>query len=317
MQKLWIALLATLLLLFYVPILLHKAPETVSEPKESGVEACQVSITVVGLDEPVPLEEYVKGVVAAEMPISFHEEALKAQAIAARTYALKQTEYGKKTIAADVSAQVYATEEKRKERWGKNFARNEKKVTAAVRATEGDTIVYGEEMISAMFFSTSNGKTETAHNFSGHDIPYLQSVESPGEEDVAPTYHRELEMTLEEWNTALGTEWSTDMFKSLKLVRNPTGRVQKAVSSGFELNGREMRELLGLASTDFDIAFDVTNRIVQVKTTGYGHGVGMSQYGAEAFAEEGWDAEKILLHYYTGTTIKKFTSLDPKCLKTP
>ena len=78
-----------------------------------------------------------------------------------------------------------------------------------------------------------------------------------------------------------------------------------------------MRELLGLASTDFDIAFDVTNKIVHVTTTGYGHGVGMSQYGAEAYAQKGWTAEKILLHYYTGTQIKKFTLLDSQCLKTP
>ncbi|MHA6259004.1 stage II sporulation protein D [Sporosarcina sp. CAU 1771] len=288
-------------------------------PKEGEVELelCQVAITVIGLDEPVPLEEYVKGVVSAEMPVSFHEEALRAQSIAARTYALRQTDYGKKPIAADVSAQVYSSEEKRKERWGKSFARNEKKVAEAVDSTKGETIVYGEEMISAMFFSTSNGKTETAHNFGGNDIPYLQSVESPGEENVAPTYNRELQMSLEEWNAALGQQWNTEMFKSLQLVRNPTGRVQKVVSTGFESNGREMRERLGLASTDFDIAYDVTNRIVQVKTTGYGHGVGMSQYGAEVFAQEGWTAEEILLHYYSGTTIKKFTSLDSKCLKTP
>ena len=95
MGKLWIGLLLTTLLLFFVPILLHKAPETVNEPIESGVEACQVEITVIGLDEPVPLEEYVKGVVSAEMPVTFHEEALKAQAIAARTYALRLTEFGK------------------------------------------------------------------------------------------------------------------------------------------------------------------------------------------------------------------------------
>ncbi|MCZ2257546.1 stage II sporulation protein D [Sporosarcina sp. G11-34] len=323
MGKLWIALLLTTLLLFFVPILLHKTPvipKTVKVPEESRegeVEACQVAITVLGLDEPVPLEEYVLGVVSAEMPVTFQEEALKAQAIAARTYALRVTEYGKKPIAADVSAQVYNSKKKRKEKWGKEFLRNEKKVETVVKETAGDTIVFGEEMISAMFFSTSNGQTETARNFSGNDVPYLQSVESPGEEKVAPKYNRETDMTLDEWNKALGTNWNVDMFKSLKLVRNPTGRVQKVMSTDFELQGREMREILGLASTDFDIAYDVTNKIVKVKTTGYGHGVGMSQYGAEAFAGQGWTAEKILQHYYTGTIIKKFTVLDSKCLKTP
>ena len=313
----WIALLLATLLLFFVPILLHKAPEMVNEPAESRGDACQVMISVIGLPEPVPLEEYVKGVVSAEMPANFHEEALKAQAIAARTYALRITEFGKKPIAADVSAQVYNTKEMRKKRWGKEYKRNERKVNAVVNETAGETLTYGEEMISAMFFSTSNGKTETAHNYGGKDVPYLQSVESPGEEGVAPSFKQEKEMTLEEWNSALGTTWTTNMFESLQLVRNTTGRVQKVLSTGFDLNGREMRELLGLASTDFNIAYDLTNEIVQVTTTGYGHGVGMSQYGAEVFAGEGWSAEKILQHYYTGTIIKKFTSVDSECLKTP
>ncbi|WP_318617019.1 stage II sporulation protein D [Sporosarcina sp. YIM B06819] len=285
--------------------------------EETKVELCPVMITVAGMDKPIPLEEYVVGVVAAEMPITFQEEALKAQAIAARTYALRTTDNGNRPIAADVSAQVYASEAQRKERWKKEFKRNEKKVRTAVKATAGDTLMYENKMISAMFFSTSNGKTETAQNFSGSDIPYLQSVDSPGEEDVAATVERKSTMALAEWNNLIGSEWDAEQFKSLQLVRNPTGRVQKAVTSGFEASGREMRDLLGLASTDFDIAFDVTNQIVHVTTTGYGHGVGMSQYGAEAFAQKGWTAEDILLHYYTGTEIKKFTLLDSECLKTP
>ncbi len=272
---------------------------------------------VAGADKPIPLEEYVVGVVAAEMPVTFQEEAFKAQAIAARTYALQTTDNGKNPIATDVSAQVYSSEAQRKKRWGKEFKRNEKKVRAAVAATAGDTIVYQDKMISAMFFSTSNGKTETAQNFSGNDIPYLQSVESPGEGDVEAKVERTAEMTLAKWNKIIGGKWDADKFKSLQLVRNPTGRVQKVVTSGFQASGREMRDLLGLASTDFDIAFDMTNKIVHLTTIGYGHGVGMSQYGAEAYAQKGWTAESILLHYYTGTQIKKFTLLDSQCLKTP
>ena len=318
MRKLWIwvILLFSVLLLFFFPLLLLK-PKDVVQKSEEVAELCSVDITVTGLDEPLSLEEYVKGVVSSEMPVSFHEEALKAQAIAARTYVLRETDNGKKPIAPDVSAQVFSTEEERKKKWGKEFTRNEKKISAAVDATAGDILVYGEELISAMFFSTSNGKTETAQNFSGNDIPYLQSVESPGEEDVAPSYEENAEMSLNKWNEAFGIEWNADMFKSLQLVRNPTGRVQKVVTAGFEANGRDVRELLGLRSTDFDIAFDVTNNIVHIKTLGYGHGVGMSQYGAEAFAKDGWTAEEIVKHYYTGTAIKKLTNSDPQCLKTP
>lgn len=322
MRKLWITLLVCTLLLFFIPLLLIKeSPKLVggNKAKEAKDEIahCPFEITVNGMDKPLELEEYVKGVVAAEMPSSFHEEALKAQAIAARTYALKTTEKGKIPIATDVSAQVFYTQAERKKNWGKEFAKNEKKVSAAVDATAGEMIIYGDELISAMFFSTSNGQTETAQNFSGNDIPYLQSVDSSGEADVAPVYEEKTEITLDEWNKALEGKWSADMFESLQLVRNSTGRVQKVMTDGFEREGRDMREILGLRSTDFDIAFDMTNNLVLVTTVGYGHGVGMSQYGAEAFAGEGWTAEKIIEHYYTGTTIKKFLINDPECLKTP
>ncbi|KXH83990.1 stage II sporulation protein D [Sporosarcina sp. HYO08] len=307
-----------ILLLFFVPFLLRQTPEVTKPSKGMTEEAdCQVHITVAGEDKPLLLEDYVVGVIAAEMPTTFHEEALKAQAVAARTYALRTTNNGQKPIAADVSAQAYKTKEERKKRWGKDFKRNEEKVRAAVEATAGKIIVYEEQMISAMFFSTSNGQTETALNFSGNEIAYLQSVESPGEEDIAPKFKRQLKLPLAEWNEALGTNWTTDQFKSLQLVRNSSGRVQKAVTTNFEMGGREMRELLGLASTDFNIAFDLEKEIVHVTTVGYGHGVGMSQYGAEAFARKGWTAEKILLHYYKGTEIKNFALSESECLKTP
>lgn len=290
------------------------------EPEKKNVameDPCAIYITVEGVDKPLPLEEYVMGVVAGEMPIDFHDEALRAQAIAARTYALRTTDGGKKPIEATVSAQVYKTAAERKERWGKKFKQNEKKLRDIVASTEGKTIVHGDEMITAMFFSTSNGKTETAQNYSGNPIPYLQSVESPGEEVVAAEVERHIEMPIKEWNEALGSDWKADRFKSLQLVRNQTGRVQKAVSTDFEMSGREMREALGLASTDFNIAYDITNELVLITTKGYGHGVGMSQYGAEAFAQKGWAAENILTYYYSGTVIKKFEVDESECLKSP
>lgn len=307
-----------ILLLFFIPLWLRQTPESTNASKGTTEKAdCHVHITVAGEDKPLNLEDYVVGVVAAEMPITFHEEALKAQAVAARTYALRTTDNGQKPIAADVSAQVYKTKEERKKRWGKDFKRNEEKIRAAVEATAGQIIVYEDQMISAMFFSTSNGQTETALNFSGSEIAYLQSVESPGEEDIAPKFKRQLKLPLAEWNEALGTNWTTDQFKSLQLVRNSSGRVQQVITTNFEMGGREMRQLLGLASTDFNIAFDLEKEIVHVSTVGYGHGVGMSQYGAEAFARKGWTAENILLHYYKGTEIKNFTLSESECLKTP
>lgn len=321
-KKLWIVsltLLSFIAFLFFFPLLVIKEsprPQADNHAKEEE-SACPFEVTVEGVDKPLSLEEYVRGVVAAEMPISFHEEALKAQAIAARTYAMKVTEQGTVPIAKDVSAQVYYTEAERKKNWGKDFAKNEKKIDKIVEATAGELIVYEDELISAMFFSTSNGKTETAKNFSGTDIPYLQSVESVGEESLNPAYEEETKLSLAKWNEALGVNWNAKMFESLQLVRNTTGRVQKMVTDGFEKEGREVRELLGLRSTDFDIAFDVTNNIVLINTKGYGHGVGMSQYGAEAFARVGLSAKEIIEHYYTNTTIRKILNNDPECLKSP
>ena len=317
MDKLLAAIAALfIVLLFFIPILMKPS---VDPARDVAMEEdpCAIYITVKGVDKPVPLEEYVLGVVAGEMPIGFHDEALRAQAIAARTYALQITEGGRKPIEATVSAQVYKTAAERKERWGKEFKKNEKRLREVIATTAGDTIVHGDELITAMFFSTSNGKTETAQNYSGNPIPYLQSVESPGEDVVAAEVERRIEMPIMEWNEALESVWKADQFKSLQLVRNQTGRVQKAMSTGFEMSGREMREALGLASTDFDIAYDVTNEIVLITTKGYGHGVGMSQYGAEAFAQKGWPAENILTYYYSGTTIKKFEVDESECLKTP
>ncbi|AXI01148.1 stage II sporulation protein D [Sporosarcina sp. PTS2304] len=309
-------LLFIILTLFSIPLLARQAPERqlVDQRKESY---CDIMITVIGVDEPLPLEEYVVGVVAGEMPATFHEEALKAQVIAARTYAARNTDKGAKPIAKDVSAQVYRTEAERKERWGKSYKENEKKIRMAAEATKGDIIVHGEEIISAMFFSTSNGKTEAAQNFSGNPVEYLQSVESPGEEKVAPAVERQQQVTLTEWNRKLGLNWDANQFRELQLVRNQTGRVQKIVAGQYETSGRQVREKLHLASTDFNIAYDVNNQIVHITTVGYGHGVGMSQYGAEAFAQKGWTAEQIVTHYYTGTTIQKINLPEDECLKSP
>lgn len=299
-------------LLFLTPLFYLR--QQVSEKKVEET-ACQIDVQVIGTKKPIALEEYVKGVVAAEMPIGFHKEALKAQAIAARTYVLKTSDYGKKPIATDVSAQVFHSKKERQEKWGKKFTKNEQIVEEVVEQTAAQVIVFEDELITAMFFSTSNGQTENAENFSGQPIPYLQTVSSPGENEIAPLFEEQKSFTLAQWSDLLGEQWTADMFSTLKLVRNSSGRVQKVITSKGEFEGRELRTLLNLRSTDFNIAFDILREEVHVTTVGYGHGVGMSQYGAEVFAQEGWTAEQILAHYYTKTKIKKLTNNDPACLK--
>ncbi|KZE38417.1 autolysin modifier protein [Bhargavaea cecembensis] len=320
--------LGLIIILFCMPIMLKKTqgtsvdklpPATAPEDAQATEEgaACQIFLTVEAEPEPVPLEEYVIGVVSGEMPIGFSKEALKAQAIAARTYALRITSGGKEPIRRDTSHQVYKPEAERKKEWDKDYPENERKVREAVTETEGKVLVHEGELISAMFHSTSNGRTETAKNYGGTDIPYLRSVESPEDADVSPRFEDSETFTLSQWNKRLDGDWNAAQFGTLRLKRNETGRVQQAEANDFTMEGREMREKLGLRSTDFDIAYDPAKKIVHVFTKGYGHGVGMSQYGAEAYAREGWPAEKILFHYYEGTTIKKLEADDSECLKSP
>lgn len=309
-------MILTIVLLFYAPILFKPTKEPASAKESTVEEACPISIDIEGVKEAVPIKAYVKGVLAGEMPVSFHEEALKAQSMAVRTYALKETNYGEKAIAKDVSAQVYLTEKERKKKWGKDFKKNEEKLDQVVQATVGKVILFEDELITAMFFATSNGQTEAAENFSGTAIPYLQSVESKGEEKVTATFVENKEWTLAEWNTLLGEEWDQERFESLQLIRNNSGRVQEVVADRFNKTGREVREQLGLRSTDFNIAFDVDRKRVLIETVGYGHGVGLSQYGAESYAQAGKTAEEIIAHYYTGVQIKKIEKDTVECLKT-
>jgi len=293
------------LTLFVLPFLFKpsedklKAASKKSEEVQTG--SCDISIRVSGQKEPIPLEEYVVGVVAAEMPANFHPEALKAQAIAARTYVLKTTNNGQLEIEPTVMKQVFYDEDTRKENWQTTFDENEQKIREAVKSTEGEVLKYNGELITAMFHSMSNGMTESAKNYNGTDLPYLQPV-------VSTDFHAEnfvstKNFKLADWNRLLNVNMTLDDIKKIKIVRNDTGRVEKIVAGGKEWPGRDIRTKLELRSTDFDIK--VVNNEIQVMTEGYGHGVGMSQYGADAMAKQGSTAHEILNHYYTNITIEK------------
>lgn len=272
---------------------------------------CPILIEVKGELEKIPLETYVLGVVAAEMPISFHEEALKAQSIAARTYVLRETNYGEKAISKTVQKQVYASKEERRKKWGASFDEYEDKLQRIVASTEGEIIVYKDQLITAMFFSTSNGQTESAESYSGNAIPYLVSVPSQSEELFSPNVKKQFEFTNKEWANAFGLKWSESMAKTFQVTRTDSNRIKSIQMIGKTWSGREVRALLGLPSTDFTVSFQ-RDKVV-VETVGYGHGVGMSQYGAEVLAHDSVRAHDILLHYYKGTKIKIFST----CLKSP
>ncbi|MBK3495623.1 stage II sporulation protein D [Viridibacillus sp. YIM B01967] len=275
---------------------------------------CEIYITVEGIKEPLPLEEYIVGVVAAEMGSSFQLEALKAQAIASRTFALKVTENGQKAIKASVLDQAFNSKQQRKQKWKADFEKNEKKLQKAVNATTGKILTYEDELITAMFFSTSNGKTESAEDFSGQDIPYLQTVAVIGEKELSPNYIQKTEFTLEEWNAAFNFRWTAEQFNDIKLTRNASNRVQMLQVGHNSWTGRDIRERLKIPSTDFTINWQSEQNKIIVTTTGYGHGVGMSQYGAEALARQGDKAKSILKHFYKKASITLIKNNKNICL---
>lgn len=253
----------------------------------------------------IPLEEYIVGVLAGEMPIYFEKEAFKAQAVAARSYALKRISYNKDNdydVVDSVLNQVYLDNDYLKEAWQGDYTNNINKLREVVNETSLEYIDYDGEVIDALFFSTSNGYTEDASLVFNMDLPYLQSVKSGWDEKTSSAYKLSMTISLEDFYKKLNLEYSSVL--NLKVLkRSSTNRVISLSINGIVFNGRDLYDKLGLRSTDFSIVQDGDNVIIN--TIGYGHGVGMSQYGAEGMAEEGYDYIDIIKHYYTGTTIKK------------
>lgn len=282
-------------LLFILPLMFVKKDEIEQAVPEVESESCTILITVNG--QQLPLDEYLIGVLAGEMPVSFHEEALKAQAIAARTYALKQTAYGEVAIQATTAHQVFQPTEQRQEKWKEAFLANENKLAQAVQETENQIITYNGELITAMFHSSSLNATESAKNFSGNTIPYLQSVSSPEQQPSEEVY-----FTFQQLNNLLKQSFTANTYKKIKLLKNDTNRVTQVQINATKWTGRDFRELLQLKSTNFDVKWSASG--ITFTTYGYGHGVGMSQHGANTLAKNGQTAEQILAHYYPNTTIE-------------
>ena len=253
----------------------------------------------------LPLEEYIVGVLAGEMPIYFEKEAFKAQAVAARSYALKRIEYNKDNgydVVDSIINQVYLDNDYLKSAWGSDYTENINKLREVVNETSLEYLAYDGEVIDAMFFSTSNGYTETASMVFDVDLPYLQSVKSSWDEKTSSAFRSVTTIPIEDFYNKLDLEYSDSLDVKI-LKRSSTNRIISLSINGIEFTGKTLYDKLGLKSTDFSLKKDGNN--IVVSTVGYGHGVGMSQYGAEGMAEEGYDYKDILKYYYTGTTIKK------------
>lgn len=256
--------------------------------------------------EDVFLEEYVVGVVGGEMPASFEMEALKAQSVASRTYVLKKilnNDNREYDVVDTVSNQVYLDDDELKDKWGSNYGSYINKIREAVNDTSMEYLVYDGEIIDAMFFSTSNGYTEDSGVVFSTSLPYLRSVLSEWDKDVAPMFSYSTDMSLQEFYDRLDIEYSGELVMEV-LERSDSNRIVKMRINGVEMLGKDIYKKLGLRSLDFSLK-QVGNNI-NIETKGYGHGVGMSQYGAQGMAKNGYNYKEILSHYYSDTDLVKF-----------
>lgn len=267
-----------------------------NESKDNVITIMRTSGEVIQMN----LEDYLVGVVSAEIPASFNIEALKAQAIVARTYTLKLLE-SNRTITDDVKTQVYKNNDELKTMWGSSYDKYYQKVKTAVEQTKGLCIKYNGSLIDAVYHSTSNGYTEDSVYVWGNEIPYLKMVTSPWDTSSS-TFLRSNDISFQRISEMLGIPF--DASSSVEIIkRDESNRILKIKFNGNEYSGVEIRNKLGLRSTDFDVV--IKDGFINFVTRGYGHGVGMSQYGANGMANSGYSYEQIIKHYYTNVEIVK------------
>lgn len=291
-----------------VVIIILSIVAIISSPKKSETayfndEEIEVTIkdSTSNEETKLNLEEYIIGVVAGEMPASFEVDALKAQAIAARSYALSKinTATTSYDLLTDVTNQVYITTTDMQEKWGSDYEYYYNRIKDAVLETKDLVMEYDGEVISAYYFAMSNGYTEDASLVFGETHDYLESVDSTWDENVK-NFEVTTTFSKEEFCEKLSLDCSNIAIENI--VRSATNRVNSITINNQEFKGTKIRSLLNLRSTDFDI--DITDKVT-ITTKGYGHGVGMSQYGANEMAKKGYTYEEILNYYYKGIDIVK------------
>ncbi|MBE6908850.1 MAG: stage II sporulation protein D [Ruminococcaceae bacterium] len=298
------------------PALQPVAQNQSAETPQRGVGDAETALRVLhgGQIEEMTMDKYLVGVLRAEMPASFEPEALKAQAIAARTYTLYKMREGVIENHPDADAcddirccKAYMTAEDAAADWGGMALYYEEKLARAVAETDAQVVLYGGEPILAVFCSSTNGHTQNAGAVWQSDLPYLQSVSSPETEELVPNYYSVETVPAERFRALLTDahpdadlsgapqDWITD------IERSDAGFVTALRAGGVRLKGNELRAILGLRSPSFTVEAD--DDALTFRVTGYGHGVGMSQYGANALAMQGMDASQILEHYFTGAHV--------------
>lgn len=315
-------------LLFTAPLLLFSAAVTddtvppVPTPQAQSLpdgrdDAVTLQVLCGGETVPMTMTDYLKGVVRGEMPASFESEALKAQAAAERTYIYYQMQGGRKAAHPDADictdhtcCNAWLSQEDAAQKWGEHAAEYEAKIEQAVRETDGQVVLYNGAPILAVFHSSSAGKTAKSGDVWSSDLPYLASVKSPESEENVPNYYSVKAFTAAEFCDTFRAAYPQADFSGdaagwvQNLTRNSSDRVESVTVGGITVSGTEIRSLYGLRSACFTV--DAGGNGVTFHVTGYGHGVGMSQYGANELAREGRTWREILAWYYTDTTIDTY-----------
>lgn len=284
-----------LIILFLLPIsicsfLLKKKAVFFSEKPKHNTVIINVKEKNLYLD----LENYVIGVVAGEMPALFQDEALKAQAVAARSYVLSKEKDGNYVVSASTSDQVFLTSYEMKEKWQNDYDEYYNKILNAVKKTSGEVLTKDNKILKAFYFSMSNGYTENSKDVFGEDL--TQSVESPFEISLS-----NFEIVKEFSKSELLEKLGVDNLNIENQQISETKHTSSIIIGGKEFSGIEVRKLLNLRSTDFEIKQVGEN--FNIITRGYGHGVGMSQYGANELAKSGKSYKEILAYYYKNTKL--------------
>lgn len=319
MKKIVAAALILGLVLFLIP-LGFRQERPAQEPETPEVLALPdsgrtLTILVDGQPQEMDLNQYLWGVVAAEMPASFELEALKAQAVAARTYSLNKAGQAANHPEADLCTnyaccQAWISEADAQANWGDNAQTYTNKITQAVAETNNQVVLYEGGLISAVFHSSSADATQDAVAVWGGNVPYLQSVPSPEGEEV-PNYHSEVTYTAQECKDlilaaqpeAVLEGEPADWFSGA--VYSDGGSVETIDLGGVTVTGHQARTIFSLRSASFTV--ECAPDSVTFQVTGFGHGVGMSQYGANAMAAQGRTYQEILQHYYTGVTVESYS----------
>lgn len=326
MKKILLYILCMVFLCFLIPILFTKKIELIETTKNGEKKEKKETLydygeynkvnllhSETGEVENLDLDEYLLGVVSSEMPAGFELEALKAQAVVARTYTIYKITEGKKHENADICdnsncCQAWISKENRLSKWNENEREaNWIKIEEAVNSTKGKIVTYEGKPINAFFHSNSGGTTDTATNvWGGSNYPYLQSVETSGE-DSYTQYSSEVILSKEEFVNKL-KEYHSDiqidftLENQIEILEYTEGNRVKTIRIGnLNLSGVEIRNIFKLKSAKFEIIIDSEN--IKFSVIGYGHGVGMSQTGADSMAKQGSNYEEIIKHFYTGVEI--------------